>query len=113
MKEPSKNARTRCVHAGAGENEYGAVTPPIVQTSTFKFKSAEHGAACFAGEADGYIYTRMGNPTVEALEAALNELEGGAGAQACGSGMAANPTITTFSLESGNKNFLAELSATA
>jgi len=91
------------VHAGETHNEHLAVTPPIYQTSTFKFKSAEDGAACFAGESDGYIYTRMGNPTVEALEGALTELEGGAGAQACGSGMAAIHTVmATFAKAGGH-----------
>lgn len=101
MKRSSKSFHTRVVHAGASENEHGAVTAPIYQTSTFKFKSAEHGAACFAGEADGYIYTRMANPTVEALETALAELEGGAGAQACGSGMAAIHTVMATFVKAG------------
>lgn len=41
------------------------------QTSTFRFESAEHGAACFAGETDGYIYSRINNPTVRDLEQAV------------------------------------------
>jgi len=103
MKRSTKSFHTRAVHAGATGNEHGAVTPPIYQTSTFKFESAEHGAACFAGKADGYIYTRMANPTVEALETALAELEGGAGAQACASGMAAIHTVmATFAKAGGH-----------
>lgn len=103
MKRSSKSFHTLSVHAGGTANEHKAVTPPIYQTSTFRFDSAEHGAACFAGEADGYIYTRMGNPTVEALESALAELEGGAGAQACGSGMAAIHTVmATFAKAGGH-----------
>ncbi len=101
MKPASKSPKTRCVHAGTAENEYRAVTTPIVQTSTFKFDNAEQGAAAFAGEDDGYIYTRMGNPTVEALESALAELEGGAGAQACASGMAAIHTVMASFLDAG------------
>ena len=68
---------SRCVHSGIEENEFGSVVPPIYQTSTFKFKSVEHGASLFAGEEKGYIYTRMANPTVEAMENAIADLEGG------------------------------------
>ena len=94
MKNHSKiDFQTKCVHSGIDENEYGAVVPPIYQTSTFKFKSAEHGASLFAGEEKGYIYTRMLNPTVQAMEDAIAELEGGHKALGCGSGMAAVHTI--------------------
>ena len=84
---------TKCVHSGINENEFGAVVPPIYQTSTFKFESAQHGASLFVGERRGYIYTRMANPTVEALENAIAELEGGYKALGCGSGMAAIHTV--------------------
>jgi len=85
--------QTKCVHSGIDEYEYGAVVPPIYQTSTFKFKSAQHGASLFAGEEKGYIYTRMANPTIEAMENAIAELEGGCKALGCSSGMAATHTI--------------------
>lgn len=80
---------TKCVHAGIKEYEFGPVVPPIYQTSTFKFKDADHGARLFKGEETGYIYTRMGNPTIEAMEDAIAELEQGAKAIGCASGMAA------------------------
>lgn len=84
-----KNIESKCVHAGISEYEFGSVVPPIYQTSTFKFESAKHGADLFAGNEKGYIYTRMQNPTVEAMEAAVAELEGGYKALGCASGMAA------------------------
>ncbi len=94
MKSNSKiGFQTKCVHSGIDEYEYGSVVPPIYQTSTFKFKSAQHGASLFAGEEKGYIYTRMLNPTVQAMEDAIAELEGGHKALGCGSGMAAVHTI--------------------
>ena len=94
MKDHSKlDFNTKCVHSGIDEYEYGSVVPPIYQTSTFKFKSAQHGASLFAGEEKGYIYTRMLNPTIEAMENAIAELEGGHKALGCGSGMAAVHTI--------------------
>jgi methionine-gamma-lyase len=94
MKDHSKlNFQTKCVHSGIDEYEYGSVVPPIYQTSTFKFDSAEHGASLFAGKQKGYIYTRMLNPTVEAMENAIAELESGYKGLGCGSGMAAVHTI--------------------
>ncbi|RKY94903.1 MAG: methionine gamma-lyase [Ignavibacteriae bacterium] len=94
--------QTKCVHSGIDEYEYGAVVPPIYQTSTFKFKSAQHGASLFAGEEKGYIYTRMANPTIEAMENAIAELEGGCKALGCASGMAATHTIFASLLSTGD-----------
>lgn len=70
---------TRAVHAGehVGQPQHVSHTGAIYQTSTFVFRSAADGAAAFSGERPGYIYTRLGNPTVRALEAKLNALEGG------------------------------------
>jgi len=96
---------TLCVHAGVGDNEHRAVVPPIYQTSTFKFDSVEQGASLFAGGADrgeGHIYTRLGNPTVQALEQALAELEGGYRGLACASGMAAIHTTFAAFLKAGD-----------
>ncbi len=94
--------QTKCVHSGIDEYEFGSVVPPIYQTSTFKFKSAQHGASLFAGEEKGYIYTRMANPTVEAMENAISELEGGYKAIGCSSGMAASHTIFASILSAGD-----------
>jgi methionine-gamma-lyase len=81
---------TKAVHAGQhSDPSTGSVSVPIYQTSTFAFESAEQGAARFAGEDEGYIYTRWANPTVRALERNVAELEGGEDARACASGMAA------------------------
>ena len=93
---------SRCVHSGIEENEFGAVVPAIYQTSTFKFKSVEHGASLFAGEEKGYIYTRMANPTVEAMENAIADLEGGHKALGCASGMAAIHTVFASLLSAGD-----------
>ena len=85
---------TECVHAGPEPDpHYGAVSPPIYQSSTFAFETPEQGAGRFAGEEPGYIYTRMGNPTIEMLEAAVAELEEGTSALATASGMAAVSTV--------------------
>jgi methionine-gamma-lyase len=102
MKKSNSSFDTKCVHSGIEENEYGAVVPPIYQTSTFKFKSAHHGAMLFAGEEKGYIYTRMANPTVEALENSIAELEGGHKGLGCASGMAAINTVFTALVSQGD-----------
>jgi len=93
---------TKCVHAGTKEDDYGSVVTPIYQTSTFKFKNVDHGANLFKGIEDGYIYTRMRNPTVEACEDAVAILEGGAKALGCGSGMAATHLTFTALLKAGD-----------
>ncbi len=92
---------TRLIHAGHRTDSTGAVTVPIYQTSTFAFRDAQHGAALFAGEEDGFIYTRIGNPTIRALEEAVAELEHGYGGIATRSGMGAVNTIYMALLESG------------
>ncbi len=69
--------------------------------STFAFESVDQGAARFSGDEPGYIYTRMGNPTVAALEGAVASLEGGHAALATSSGMAAIATVLFTYLEAG------------
>ncbi|NTV03855.1 aminotransferase class I/II-fold pyridoxal phosphate-dependent enzyme [bacterium] len=99
--------QTRCIH-GHGHVSDGRwrtarpVSVPIVQTSTFAFDSAEHGAAIFAGENDGFLYTRLGNPTQEALECRMAALEGGEAALALASGMAACTTAVLTLCGSGD-----------
>ena len=93
---------SKCIHSGSRDYEFGPVVPPIYQTSTFKFESTKHGAALFKGEAEGYIYSRMKNPTVEALENAIASLEEGHKALGCASGMAAISTIFFALLNSGD-----------
>ena len=101
-KDQKYSMETLCVHAGNAEDTKGSVITPIYQTSTFKFQNAEHGARLFKGEEDGYIYTRMRNPTIEALEICIAALEGGAKALGCASGMAAIHTLFAAILESGS-----------
>jgi methionine-gamma-lyase len=89
---------TKVVHAGQEPDlSTGAVASPIYETSTFAFRDAEQGARRFTGTEEGYIYTRLGNPTIRALEKSLTELEGGEDARAFASGMAAiNTTILSL-----------------
>ena len=66
-----------------------AVAVPIYQTVAYAFDSAEHGAALFNLEVDGFRYTRIGNPTSAVLERRIAELEGGIDALVTSSGQAA------------------------
>jgi methionine-gamma-lyase len=102
LKHEYRNLETAVIHAGQEPDPlYGGVSVPIYQSSTFAFRSAEHGAALFAGEEKGFIYTRIGNPTTKALEDCVAALEGGCGAMGTASGMAAVTTIYTAFLEKG------------
>lgn len=90
---------TIAAHAGGMDPVTGSVVAPIYQTSTFAFANALQGANRFAGKEAGYIYTRMGNPTVKALEDTVAALEGGWGGLATSSGMAAVVTVFVAFLE--------------
>jgi len=104
MAHARKNAlATRCVHAGQHPDpQTGSLTTPIYQTSTFVFANAEQGAARFAGEESGYIYTRLGNPTQAALEEKVANLEGGEAGLAFGSGMAALSAVVMALVGAGD-----------
>jgi len=84
---------TAVIHAGQHPDPlFRGVSVPIYQSSTFAFESAEQGAALFQGRREGYIYTRIGNPTTKALEDCVAILEKGFGGLATASGMAAIST---------------------
>lgn len=90
MEEKEYQFATKAIHAGYDPNEHqNSLTPPIYQTSTFTFPTVENGANRFAGMEEGYIYSRLANPTVTVLEERMAQLEGGEAALAFASGMAA------------------------
>ena len=81
---------TIALHAGyAGDPTSHAATTPIYQTTSYTFDNTQHGADLFNLAVPGNIYSRIMNPTNAVLEQRLTELEGGVGALAVGSGMAA------------------------
>lgn len=94
---------TRQIHAGKMENSAGALCAPIYQTSTFEFQNVEQGGARFAGEESGYIYTRLGNPTQEAVEIKVAELENAEAALLTSSGMGAVSSAIWSAVESGDE----------
>ena len=78
---------TRALHAGAEPDPVtGSRAQPIHQTTSFVFRDSEHASKLFALQEFGNIYSRLGNPTVGALEARVADLEGGTMAVATGSG---------------------------
>lgn len=100
---------TRAIHFGYNPFDYhGALNPPVFLTSTYGFPSVEDGAARFAGEQEGYIYSRVGNPTASVLETRLAELEGGEAALATSSGMGAI-TAVIWTLLSGGDEIIADM----
>lgn len=101
MDTKGKGFSTKLIHAGDYDDALGSVVTPIYQTSTFKFKDTAHGGACFAGDDDGYIYTRIGNPTINAFEEKIAELESGYRGIAFSSGMAAVSTVYMSLLSQG------------
>lgn len=103
MTGSGKGRNSTAIHAGFDPMEHkGAVSVPIYQSSTFMFPSAEEGAARFDGRSDGPIYTRLANPTTQALEACVAALEGGCGAIGTATGMAAVATVMLTLLKSGD-----------
>lgn len=90
----TKRFETEVIHKGYNAlQHHGSLSPPIFQTSTFVFDTAETGASRFAGEQEGYIYSRLSNPTVAMLEERIASMEKGEKGLAFGSGMAAVSAI--------------------
>jgi len=93
---------SKLIHGGGFKDSLGSATVPIYQTSTFIFDDSDHGARCFSGESDGFIYTRIGNPTIGALENIVAELENGFGGVAASSGMGAVNIVYMALLKQGD-----------
>ena len=93
---------TTAIHGGAVKNGYGALAVPIYQTSTFVFDSAEQGGKRFALEEEGYIYSRLGNPTTSILENRIAALEEGEAAVATSSGIGAISSTLWTLLKAGD-----------
>lgn len=99
---------TKAIHAGAIEDaQFGALATPIYQSSTFVFDSCEQGGRRFAGQENGYIYTRLGNPTVTVLEQRIAALEGAEACAAAASGMGA-VSACMWTLAAAGKHILAD-----
>jgi len=100
---PTMGRATAAIHRGGLAGAvYGEVSIPIFQTSTFAFPSAEAGAARFTGGEPGFTYTRLGNPTVRALEECVAALECGTTGHGAATGMAAITAVFLSLLGQGD-----------
>ncbi|WP_430504055.1 O-acetylhomoserine aminocarboxypropyltransferase/cysteine synthase family protein [Haloparvum sp. PAK95] len=104
MTDDNNKFATRSLHAGAASDPAtGSRATPIYQTTSYAFEDADHAARLFALEEPGNIYSRIMNPTNSVLEERIASLEGGVGAVATSSGMAAL-NVATFLLASAGDN---------
>ena len=102
--EENKNRgfMTKALHSGwSCDSATGAAGLPIYASSAFQFRDSAHAAGLFNLEEDGFIYSRLANPTVQAFEVGLNALEGGVGTLATASGQAAFAHLITALCSSG------------
>lgn len=99
----NKKFATKAIHGGYEKDPVsGALTTPIYQTSTFIFDSAEQGGRRFALEEDGFIYSRLGNPTNAQLEEKVALLENGEACMSTGSGIGAITSALWTALKAGD-----------
>ena len=99
----SKHIETQAIHSGRiNDEQFGSLATPLYQTSTFIFNNAQEGADRFAGEADGYIYTRLGNPTTRQFEMRVAAMEKMEDAAATATGMGAVSGALLANLECGD-----------
>jgi len=102
--ELHKGFETRAIHAGAEPDPTtGARVTPIYQTTSYVFQDADHAAALFGLQQFGNIYSRIMNPTQDALEQRVAALEGGTAALALGSGHGAQLVAMHTLLEPGDE----------
>lgn len=94
---------TRAIHSGwRYDPATGASGLPIYMTSAFQFQSTDHAARLFSLSEEGYIYSRLSNPTVSAFEEGLNSLEGGSGCVSLSSGQSAFTHLISALCSSGD-----------
>ncbi|MEL6188404.1 MAG: aminotransferase class I/II-fold pyridoxal phosphate-dependent enzyme [Myxococcota bacterium] len=110
MRDPSLGPNTRAVHTDVPEAGRGQpLSVPIVQTSSFGFESVEAMEATISEPGTGYVYTRVQNPTIDAMERGVAELEGAEAAVGFASGMAAIHAALLAELSAGD-HFIAPAS---
>lgn len=97
-----KKLSTICVQGCYEPNDGEPRVVPIVQSTTYKYNSAETMGKLFDLEADGFFYTRLANPTLDAVEKKIAALEGGVGAMLTSSGQAASMMSVTNICKAGD-----------
>ena len=99
----SQSIETQAIHAGRiNDEQFGSLATPLYQTSTFIFDNAQQGADRFSGDSEGFIYTRLGNPTTRQLEMRVAAMEGMEDAAATATGMAAVSAALLTNLQAGD-----------
>ena len=107
MGKDTKGFSTTSIHGSSMKDQYGSLIMPIYNSSTFIFDSTAQGAARFALEEPGYIYSRLGTPTTSALEETLAKLEHGEAGLVTATGMGA-VTATIWTLINGGEEIIAD-----
>ena len=107
MGNEKKGFSTEAIHGSSLKDQYGALITPIYNSSTFIFDSTAQGAARFALEEPGYIYSRLGTPTTSALEEKLAKLEHGEAGLVTATGMGA-VTATIWTMINGGEEIIAD-----
>lgn len=100
---------TKCIHEGWKPEKGAARQLPVYQSTTFKYDSSDEMGRLFDLEAEGYFYTRLQNPTNDAVAAKICALEGGVGAMLTSSGQAAN-FYAIFNICEAGDHFIASSS---
>lgn len=99
----SNHIETQAIHSGRiNDEQFGSLATPLYQTSTFIFENAQQGADRFAGEEEGFIYSRLGNPTTRQLEMRVAEMEQMEDAAATATGMGAVSGALLSYLQAGD-----------
>jgi cystathionine gamma-synthase/methionine-gamma-lyase len=100
-----RGAASRAVHSGERppRPDFVPTATPIYATSSFSYEDSGDLDPIFGAERDGFVYSRYGNPTTQALETVLADLEGGEDAVLCATGMAAIHAAVTLDLKSGDR----------
>ncbi len=96
---------TKCIQSGYQPKNGEPRVLPIYQSTTYKYDSADHLGDLFDLKAEGHMYSRISNPTVECVEKKITDLEGGTGAVLCASGQTAN-LLAILNITSAGQNIV-------
>ncbi|WP_108658385.1 O-succinylhomoserine sulfhydrylase [Acuticoccus kandeliae] len=102
MDKPDWGLATRLVHGGTMRSSFGETSEAMFLTQGFVYATAEEAMARFAGESEGFVYSRYGNPTVAMFETRMAEMEGAEAARATASGMAAVTAALVAAVKAGD-----------
>ena len=96
---------TKCIQSGYQPKNGEPRVLPIYQSTTYKYDSSEHLGDLFDLKVEGHMYSRISNPTVDAVEKKIADLEGGTNAVLCSSGQAAN-LLAILNITSAGQNII-------